>query len=751
MIAEDSAAIEAYAKDIYRSNPRQEEGKQGGYSEDEMREIEVMVSAQCDELKELVKGWSRTVIALQEEQERSAQALTEFSVKYDAKVLELSLSEGLGQKYGAPRRRAQAKLRTEVTRDDRSAGKVDELLAQLEYLCAEQRRKLEYSTGADAPNESEGGEGYAAPAPLKAGTDKDDNNVDGVKGIVPHGRAEQDKANEIWALAVKIRGALHERCHYLQALSPLGSKVVSSNSIPWLASDRIPVLINKEGEQVIQGKRDFPTAALTVETESQSAQAKSATVAAPRPGSPEVSASAGGAGGVTSSSNPLTFAEAVEDAMVVCRKETKELYATVSVGAPVPEGKEAKGAAAAAAANKDTLESNGSIPNSLEIWLRDNKEKLVGAGGHLEKASQRLWHQVGRLEILLNRRLGTHVQAEGGESDDELGSEADDGDSVKPRERPTRQRGAHLISVRLVTLAHLGFLKQQRDLRDGKVSKVLAVLEKVRVVNERSLRPRLGSPDSEAVAELAAILDKEQRRSQDVQDTVTRFRSTFIKYVVELARNAFEDIVQCTQSCMSYLDSCVHQALMTIPAGCALPRKRMTAKRLKKAQRIRSAVETGAEDRSKERRWPSIAVERFARAVADIESIVVSAPSPLDANVSHSSAASGPPPLGRKATIKGLSALKKANTARSEDELHQTLLSNDWLERIRQNSAIRSYVSSAHRALIEERNSCVEQLTDEVVTILVEVKEKYTRLLLIEEGWTERWRRQVRNLRQESY
>jgi hypothetical protein len=47
------------------------------------------------------------------------------------------MSEGLGQKYGAPRRRAQERLRTAVTRDERAAGAVDEMLAKLEYFCKE--------------------------------------------------------------------------------------------------------------------------------------------------------------------------------------------------------------------------------------------------------------------------------------------------------------------------------------------------------------------------------------------------------------------------------------------------------------------------------------------------------------------------------------------------------------------------------------------------------------------------------------
>ena len=47
------------------------------------------------------------------------------------------MAEGLGQKYGAPRRRAQERIRSEVARDEKNAGKIDEYLAQLEFVSSE--------------------------------------------------------------------------------------------------------------------------------------------------------------------------------------------------------------------------------------------------------------------------------------------------------------------------------------------------------------------------------------------------------------------------------------------------------------------------------------------------------------------------------------------------------------------------------------------------------------------------------------
>lgn len=63
------------------------------------------------------------------------------------------MTEGLGQKYGAPRRRAQEKLRTEMTRCDNQLAEIERLLKALEGLCGND----ETSSDASPPDHQAGG------------------------------------------------------------------------------------------------------------------------------------------------------------------------------------------------------------------------------------------------------------------------------------------------------------------------------------------------------------------------------------------------------------------------------------------------------------------------------------------------------------------------------------------------------------------------------------------------------------------
>jgi hypothetical protein len=99
-----------------------------------------------DDLKELLvepreKLDAKVVIrtaeveSVSEYQMEATKIIKVFKQEYEKCLQELSLKEGLGKKYGAPRRNAQERLRTEVTRDEYSAANVDKLLSKLAKLC----------------------------------------------------------------------------------------------------------------------------------------------------------------------------------------------------------------------------------------------------------------------------------------------------------------------------------------------------------------------------------------------------------------------------------------------------------------------------------------------------------------------------------------------------------------------------------------------------------------------------------------
>ena len=73
-----------------------------------------------------------------------------------------------------------------------------------------------------------------------------------------------------------------------------------------------------------------------------------------------------------------TIDEVMNDMDTSCREETKELYESEGLG--------------------DAL-GDGGVPESLQNWLEESKEKILGPSGHREKAWKRLWGQVTRYVI----------------------------------------------------------------------------------------------------------------------------------------------------------------------------------------------------------------------------------------------------------------------------------------------------------------------------------------------------------------
>ena len=59
---------------------------------------------------------------------------SEFNVAYKSSIEELSAKDGLGKTYGQPRRFAQERLRSEMTKCEEAQKGIDKLLEELEML-----------------------------------------------------------------------------------------------------------------------------------------------------------------------------------------------------------------------------------------------------------------------------------------------------------------------------------------------------------------------------------------------------------------------------------------------------------------------------------------------------------------------------------------------------------------------------------------------------------------------------------------
>lgn len=106
----------------------------GDYSEAEAQELAERLDALKTGVQESISERLAACEALRVEQSNALALLDNFRERVTTCVHDLSLREGLGQKFGAPRRNAQERLRTEQTEDEARAQLLDDALTQLEEL-----------------------------------------------------------------------------------------------------------------------------------------------------------------------------------------------------------------------------------------------------------------------------------------------------------------------------------------------------------------------------------------------------------------------------------------------------------------------------------------------------------------------------------------------------------------------------------------------------------------------------------------
>lgn len=107
----------------------------GDYSDIEAEELKGHLLALRRDVEAAVQQRRAACEGLEEKQRGAVSLVENFKRRAQDCLQELSLREGLGQKYGAPRRNAQEKFRTEQTQDEARANALDALLSKLEALC----------------------------------------------------------------------------------------------------------------------------------------------------------------------------------------------------------------------------------------------------------------------------------------------------------------------------------------------------------------------------------------------------------------------------------------------------------------------------------------------------------------------------------------------------------------------------------------------------------------------------------------
>lgn len=767
--SQDIEVIMQNAKEFRKICPVQVPGQPpipgGGYSESELQEIETLILQQCQEIVEVREGdWQPRTQHLQEYQEQCLKSLGEFTAQFLKCSQEVAMAEGLGQKYGAPRRRAQERIRSEVARDERFAGKIDEYLAQIEFIAAEimvSSQQPEQPLATETLTEANAA---AAVTAVPARSWEDELTAMLLTMTPAEAHEALRKLDSIWRLLKSLRDAANQRISFLdilgdQGLPPLTA--VPNDKLPWYLESRL-----------MEKYTTTPSSSVTF---------------APGVISPGHGGSIGspsGGGGIDPNNLPgmaalMDSLQAVyDDVYKICCQETKDLY--------MKEGLQAM------------LTGNNGIPESLAVWLDESKHKLLGRHGYQEKAWKKVWSQMERLDFLFGRNRAQEKETtEGGNETTRLEATqmaVTTSSSSSPGNPPSALAAfsKYKLSIQSACIIYflqgcLTFARYDYNAAQEALQKVLKVWSLGREKHERMLRPRLGSPDkADELKDLDAI---EKKRSQEMTQHVIGFRTAVIRNQLERFRVFCEDLGLLTKGLLYLLDGIYRQELVRLPPDTEIPKKHMTLKKLRKAQRIREEVARGNADRSVKRVWPGIILDP-ARIPADsgMNSETVAAlpntvhivkgyedlvhdlgQQPSDttageaieiAGLSATEDAGNTSPRGKgkaggkdapKDAKKAAPPAKKGgkDTAVSEPAVGPpSLLPDPWQEKVRTLSETEALVSSAHRIVINERTQAIQRYTGYLREILEDVKEQTSTLLTQEESWNARWDRQVNMLKQ---
>ena len=673
----ETDSIIAFAKDFRKICPPQVHGVEGGYSESEILEIEALVEGQCAEILAVSEEWKLAIKQLEEEQIQNLKCQDEFATRYKKATQDVAMSEGLGQKYGAPRRRAQERIRTEVNRDERCAGKLDALLARLEFACSEAERIANNPPVAELSTES-----FIAKSPTRPEVDESNSATKSVASMYSVGEEELYQCTINWNLLVQVRLSLQQRVKYLRIME---GALPELPSLPWLTQDRIQLCAALGADQ---------------------GAAEIAELVAEEP--------------------PITLEAVFEEVDKACRQETRTLYESEGLGSVL---------------------GAGGVPEALQTWLSESKEKLLGRHGHREKAWKRLWAQVARSEDILARHLVAieeNASAKLPNGVPSLPPAVTAADELKVESKYTTKLGAPAVCLRSLAASFVDFAKQDKEQKIEEFSQLLKVWEKGREKHERLLRPRLGSPDM--AEELTQLDNIESQRSAELVEHVNKFRTLLVRTQTESMMRFLEDAAVCSKGLMQLLDSTLRQEQLQVPPDTAIPKKHMTLKKLRKAQRIREQVAQGGEDRSQVRLWDGIDMQLPLAVVHGAEDLVLDlGQDPRDTAVTASAAAAAPAVPDKKDPKKAAAA---KNAPPPEPAAPPSLIPPSWAAALKEKSAVKGLVSTAHRIVVSERDAAVVKFAQYLAGSVEDLRADYDTILQQEASWNERWKRQVDMLRQ---
>ncbi len=120
----------------------------GNYSQDEvewyrgqMSEIDSLFQTMIENRKQHIQEINQQADKLKKD------PTAEFNLAYTDSIKQLSAKDGLGKTFGQPRRLAQERLRSEMTKCEQAQKGVDELIERLQTLCKDALTANELQSG----------------------------------------------------------------------------------------------------------------------------------------------------------------------------------------------------------------------------------------------------------------------------------------------------------------------------------------------------------------------------------------------------------------------------------------------------------------------------------------------------------------------------------------------------------------------------------------------------------------------------
>lgn len=119
--------------DMLKSCPLFKDG--GNYSEDEVEWYRAQMSEIDQLFQTMIENRAQHISDINAQADKLKKDPTaEFNLSYNDSIKQLSAKDGLGKTFGQPRRLAQERLRSEMTKCEQAQKGVDELIDRLEQL-----------------------------------------------------------------------------------------------------------------------------------------------------------------------------------------------------------------------------------------------------------------------------------------------------------------------------------------------------------------------------------------------------------------------------------------------------------------------------------------------------------------------------------------------------------------------------------------------------------------------------------------